>query len=899
MTRKQSILIVVSFFVVIGILILPKWLSQSSFEDANTILFEAVPSDASIIVEFNSLNTLREKLRDKNYTLELKQIGVLQRLTNDIKLFNKLFYESENNRQIIQEGELLTVAQTGSGNDLEFLYIAKHEDLKVDFEQFSEKWLAADNEYSSYIFEGNTVYEFEFSTFEKVALCIVNELLIVSRSNFLLEKALSEIEAPNGNISRQQDFLNIRSKTGNNADCSIYINLETLPLFLTNFVKKDYILDISKTANWGSWLGLDVEFSEKGFDLNGYFVPNSDNNFFQSLKEESLVDSLNIDYILPDNTAFAFSLSSRDFEKFVVNQGNKTIEFQNVFLSWMGEHLTYIMTEPQTSNLQNHHFWVAEITDFDVAKEQLSQLSEINGSLPTVDFPPYQLQGVLLNNLFQPIIGESFEPVRNPYYTIIDQKYIVFANSAEALEPFLEQIDFQQVLAQDISYQQFKAVNAQSSNVYQYVNFANTFHIMNAVLNRRSGEQWTKDFRYFEKIKPLSIQLTSYNDLQVIKIQALFDKQGKQPTSVVWRSELESEAIIPPKVVKNHDTGANEIFVQDSNFKVYLIDNKGEILWTKQLDEKIKSDIYQIDFYKNDKLQYLFNTTSEIHLVDRNSDNVDNYPRKLRANATNGLTVLDYDGRKDYRIFVACSDGNIYGFLKNGEPLNGWSPQENIGQISQPICYFLIDDLDYLVTLNDSGYVYAFQRNGEMRMERTDLELNGEQINSTIDFDDISSTHKRVVAVDSKGKAYVANLRGEKFNLSMNIGENKDVKFALADVVGDVRKDYILLSERDLLINYYDAKGKFKKSFETKLPVKSHELFTLHLLDKEKAYIGTVSNINNEIFLLDNQLNLIDDFPLAGSTRFEITDFFDDGKKILTVANENLIYTYRLSYLAD
>jgi hypothetical protein len=187
--------------------------------------------------------------------------------------------------------------------------------------------------------------------------------------------------------------------------------------------------------------------------------------------------------------------------------------------------------------------------------------------------------------------------------------------------------------------------------------------------------------------------------------------------------------------------------------------------------------------------------------------------------------------------------------------------------------------------LNDTGLLYAFDRSGQMRTPPTVLELGDRRINSNFYFDDINSSHKRVVAMDSKGKAYVANLQGKKFNLSMKIGNNENVQFCMADIVGDIRKDYVLLSGQSLGVNYYDELGDFRKKYQIQLP------------NQEKAYIATVSYLNNEIYLLDNKAEIIQDFPLAGSTRFEITDFFNDGKQILTVANDNMIYAYRLSFL--
>jgi hypothetical protein len=50
-----------------------------------------------------------------------------------------------------------------------------------------------------------------------------------------------------------------------------------------------------------------------------------------------------------------------------------------------------------------------------------------------------------------------------------------------------------------------------------------------------------------------------------------------------------------PYMVKNHNTGENELFVQDILNNIYLINRAGRILWKKKLPEPIISEIFQID----------------------------------------------------------------------------------------------------------------------------------------------------------------------------------------------------------------------------------------------------------------------------------------------------------------
>jgi hypothetical protein len=118
----------------------------------------------------------------------------------------------------------------------------------------------------------------------------------------------------------------------------------------------------------------------------------------------------------------------------------------------------------------------------------------------------------------------------------------------------------------------------------------------------------------------------------------------------------------------------------------------------------------------------------------------------------------------------------------------------------------------------------------------------------------------------------------------------------LADLIGDIRKDYVLLSETLLEVHFYDRKGRFKRILSYDYEVPQDTIYALTPKSKEKSYLASFSRTEKQIFLLDASTNLMTDFPLAGNTAFEISDLFNDGKQILTVANDNLVYAYRLSH---
>ena len=184
----------------------------------------------------------------------------------------------------------------------------------------------------------------------------------------------------------------------------------------------------------------------------------------------------------------------------------------------------------------------------------------------------------------------------------------------------------------------------------------------------------------------------------------------------IWQSGLDSTIIGKPALVANHYTKEKEIMVQDKSNMLYLISSSGRILWKKKLDAPILSEITQIDYYRNNKLQYLFNTSNKIYLIDRNGNYVDKYPISLAYKATNGISVFDYDKNRNYRIFLACNNSKVYVFDKSGKTVTGWNAKPTEGIVTKPIQHFRVQGKDYIV-FADNKRNYILNRKGANRVE--------------------------------------------------------------------------------------------------------------------------------------------------------------------------------------
>ena len=70
-----------------------------------------------------------------------------------------------------------------------------------------------------------------------------------------------------------------------------------------------------------------------------------------------------------------------------------------------------------------------------------------------------------------------------------------------------------------------------------------------------------------------------YSQITLIKPS---DKEGNVETA--WAISLDASLKGVPNIVKNYESGVNDIMVQDSVNTLYLIGNSGNILWKRKIE---------------------------------------------------------------------------------------------------------------------------------------------------------------------------------------------------------------------------------------------------------------------------------------------------------------------------
>ena len=239
---------------------------------------------------------------------------------------------------------------------------------------------------------------------------------------------------------------------------------------------------------------------------------------------------------------------------------------------------------------------------------------------------------------------------------------------------------------------------------------------------------------------------------------------------------------------------------------MYLISNEGIVLWGDSLEDPITSEIHQIDFYKNKKLQYLFTTKNKIYLIDRNGDFVENYPIILNKKVSiTSINVIDYDNSKNYRFMVSDKNGDIYLFDKQKSNLEGWSPRNLSGQLAIPGFHIRVKGGDCMIALQENGILNMMNRRGKMRsgfpFDYKDKIRGDLFVNSGNNFN-----NSHMITITENGELVTVNFNGKLVNKEQLYKPSKESAFFL--VKDALNKTYLIVRREYNTMSFLNSKGE-------------------------------------------------------------------------------------------
>jgi hypothetical protein len=568
------------------------------------------------------------------------------------------------------------------------------------------------------------------------------------------------------------------------------------------------------------------------------------------------------------------------------------VNIQKSIIEHIGSEMAVGIAELAQQEFSNKCFAIVKTTSIEDAiagiKEVEEAINKVNNQKKVEEkYHEYIIGKILLEaNFFDAVFGSLFSAIDKPYYTVIG-RYIVLANSLEQLKEIVDRFEQERTLAKDSNFKQFADNLSDESNVFVYSNIARSPELYTRYLNQTFSETVVQHTDLLRKFEAVAFQFISGNDMFFTNFSLKHNPVYKEEKTTLWEFQLEGELAMKPKIVINHNDNTKEIFVQDTEHNIYLISNTGKKLWSKNIGANIIGEVHQVDALKNGKLQYLFNTSEKLYLIDRNGNDVIGFPVKLKENTNIPLSLMDYDNNKDYRIIIPCGE-KIVNYKITGEPVQGWMFENAEANIAYPILHVSLSGKDYLITIDVNGKVYVFDRKGQARLvlkEKLKLPKNG---NFHLEKGtDLKSTF--IIITDDSGNIQKLSLTDELDIISMDEMSN-DHFFDYKDIDNDKQREYIFADEKFLRV--YD-KNKNKK-IEYELSGKVQNAIQYFMFPDNTGKIGVVIKENQEIYLFKENGSLFEGMPLKGSTPFTISDINGDNQFDLIVGNGRNLFAYSL-----
>lgn len=716
---------------------------------------------------------------------------------------------------------------------------------------------------------------------------LISGLLVCSNSKELVEGAAVQVEKGE-DIRKLPGFSRVQLASGKNVD-KIFIVFPNLPEVLKpllSFRKRGLADKISRLAGAA---GGDIYINEDGVVLSGYTECSDSTDLLYKYKSLPSGD-FHTYKILPSATVLFESIILPYLKLHLsadTSISQEAIDFARKLKPFVGSEITNAIINIKGSPIENNKLIVYELTD----RTQVEQLfteqpGTKNGILyfqpdEQVKIPVYKAPFKGLIRVFLP----GFSPDLNETYFAFNDHYLISGNSYNTISSLLYDNLLNKTLANDLTYRDFENTLPSRAAYYFFCIPSHITDYLAGFLNENINDALGSNKNSLNKIQAAGYKFASSNGMLYNSLSIKYKEEAKQESNTEWETLLDTLASIKPFFFTNHITGAKEIFIQDMKNNTYLINAAGRVLWKVPLNERITSNIYMIDYFRNSKYQLLFSGKNYLHLLDRNGNYVDRYPVKLRSPATNPMVMFDYDNNLNYRLFVAGEDKLIYSYDKMGNVVKGWTPFKTNGFVKGELSYFKVSGKDYLIAADENS-IYFLDRSGGKRFNLK--EPASKAPGSTIRLNLTSDVS--VICTSPDGTIQHIYFDGSVKKFSIKKFSDKH-SFDYFDIDGDGFGEYVYIDNGKLYLYNHNNEEVFTRDFG------SDELggpidFIFSSSDRK---IGVFDVKKNLIYLIGKNGKTMPGLPLRGASMFSIGKLSDkSGWHLIVGGTDKFLYNYKI-----
>ncbi|MFT5570866.1 MAG: hypothetical protein ACI9RP_002925, partial [Cyclobacteriaceae bacterium] len=794
-----------------------------------------------------------------------------------------------------------------SREKLDLLLIAEINDLKTRnlFSNIQEAFLGSGYQKRKREYQNRQIIEISRPGGAMFSYMLYKNFFVGSFSAVLLEDAIrtlsqeevSSFEEANGELF---NLVKLQRDQGN-----LYINFTALPAALRDIAPSLNPARIGKNAF------LDLKINNQSIELDGFsFAENSD---WLSILSGTRGTGFDASEVIPTSVS---AIDHFTFDKGEI-WGDKISEYlrsvdpqidikRSKIQQAIDMDVTYVyqllkeevaIAHTYTGNNLEGHLLVLQMSDAQIALKyfqgiQDRYLKQTGDSLLNEQFGSHNISGFPVPGFPEAMLGQiagTFEECYMASY----RNYLLFANSIPLLKNSLEQISEENTWRKSLRKNKFLAKTNQEANYSKFINVPATIRYLTGQLN----EPWksiTRDNNYILKsFEHLAIQFSPIDNKYFTSI--LIEQPELSVVSELAPKELQevtvgSPIITRPILLPDHSYPEKTIFIQDSGLALYKLDKDFRIEWSEKLPDKIVGIILPIDYYKNNKIQYCFITSKELHIIDRQGNSISGFPKRiLGADSLQHLNLIDYDGSKSYRFAITDRSGKVFLTNKDGLSLSGWNPKKFNTPLVESPQHHRVGGKDLFIAATEEGTVHILNRKGEAYKG---FPLQLEDFLSRPIYFDVGSGLKSssITAVTRHGNLKHLDLTGSSLNISKLYKPESNTQFELLTDVGGT--SYLIQRQTENRLDIINASQEllFGKDY---LP--GEKLFVQYYnINPAKQYIIVGNYLGHFIYIYDLDGRLITNRPLLGNQRVSMMYYEKQDELNIYIVNGANLTLYAL-----
>jgi len=819
------------------------------FDRTNTTeTWQFMPETAVMAVELPELPRLWYKTDSLAIWNNLREIPYFEGLHGRFSLIDSLNYAGHDIEEFFKKKSVFASVHLTSNQEFDYIFyipykISESGLLKELMNEIKRRFSVKTDQRE---YHGITIYEvFQPDSDERFSYILHQNHLIGSFTPLLIEdviRTVSDVSEENFVSGNMELF---KLKSGKKQDGKIYLNMSRLPQILGTFTEKTVQEKLKSLTHLSNGFLADFSLSSRRISFLGKSVIMDDDddnsNYLSVFKDQDPSEFESLTQFIPRRTALLFRWGFDNGEKlynslkaYRENNDRFQANFDKETFHEFGVNPAEIMENAEgeiaLTVMENFDEMAADQLIFirinDPRKVQglMWQLAQ-NAAMDDAIFENYgdlRITRIDVPEIPQKMFGNLFGGFQKTWFSIINN-YLILSNSVRGLKMLSDDLDKKETWAHLPKQTQMMELSDSKSNVCVKINVLRAWNTLTESLTperRQFFEEFKRQilrFEFFTYQMTVKRQYYETHASLVHRMPQSFKGGNSKNMVRAHMNVLINKPIIPPIIVRNHHSKNDEVIIQDEYFNVYQIAHNGAKRWKTTVNGKIVSPIYQIDYYKNGKIQYLFATTKSLYLIDRLGQFVGGYPlTPMTPIPIDHLSVFDLDNLRNYKFALTDQAGNIRVYSKFRTPQEAWFPKPLSGTLVEAPRHIRVEGTDYILTVRGIGIVDALTITAKTHEE------------FPLDFGVPISNPAFLQLGDNPQNSYFTILtdEGELIKMALSgqiMGRNKlpritettDFSLCLSQ---PVENDYVIARHDGKTVTFLEKDGSeiFRKTFSTK-----------------------------------------------------------------------------------